>query len=300
MSSRLFRRLRPHAAWLVLLIVAVAGGSAAVASSNPSGSDSRSSSRIHACVTERYKTLNLTTANRKCPSGQRKISWASDGKRGAAGKTGERGATGAPGANGPAGLTGVAGPPGAQGPTGPTGATGAAGPKGDTGAAGDAGPAGPQGPAGPAGATGPQGPAGPSGAAEYASIYNVGPQALPVGGSVEFDTNGVVTPGIVHTPGSPSIVFTRAGTYNVRFTISSVEPNQIAIFINGTPVPGTTFGSGAGTQQNHGEAIVSAAAGDVITLRNHSSAAALTLQTLAGGTQATVNAAITIQSLDLQ
>jgi hypothetical protein len=38
-------------------------------------------------------------------------------------------------------------------------------------------------------------------------------------------------------------------------------------------------------------------AGDVITLRNHSSAAAVTLQTLAGGTQTNVNASVSIEKL---
>jgi hypothetical protein len=46
-----------------------------------------------------------------------------------------------------------------------------------------------------------------------------------------------------------------------------------------------------------GQVIVSAAAGDVITVRNHSSAAAVTLQSLAGGTLANVNASITLQKL---
>jgi hypothetical protein len=43
--------------------------------------------------------------------------------------------------------------------------------------------------------------------------------------------------------------------------------------------------------------IVRAAAGDVLTLRNHSSAAAVTLQTLAGGTQFNANASILIEKL---
>ena len=44
--------------------------------------------------------------------------------------------------------------------------------------------------------------------------------------------------------------------------------------------------------------IVSAAAGDVFTLRNHSSASAVTLQTLAGGTQSNVNAGIAVLKLN--
>jgi hypothetical protein len=76
-----------------------------------------------------------------------------------------------------------------------------------------------------------------------------------------------------------------------------VEPNQFAIFLNGALFAGSIYGSGAGTQPNPGMVILTASAGDTITLRNHSSAAAVTLQTLAGGTQANSNASILIQRL---
>ena len=80
--------------------------------------------------------------------------------------------------------------------------------------------------------------------------------------------------------------------------MSGVEPNQFSIFINGAPsAPGTIYGSGAGTQQNTGFGTLTLGAGDVITLRNHSSASAVTLQTLAGGTQLNANAAIAVERL---
>ena len=80
--------------------------------------------------------------------------------------------------------------------------------------------------------------------------------------------------------------------------MSGTEPNQFALFLNGSPVPGTVYGSGAGTQQNNGQAIFTIAAGDVLTLRNHSSAAAVGLASLIGGTQANVNASIVIKKLN--
>ena len=84
------------------------------------------------------------------------------------------------------------------------------------------------------------------------------------------------------------------------FSASGTEPNQFALFINGVVVPGTVYGSGAGTQQNTGQAILAVAAGDVLTLRNHTSAAAVTLAAgpPIGGTAAAVNASILIQKLD--
>ena len=67
--------------------------------------------------------------------------------------------------------------------------------------------------------------------------------------------------------------------------------------MNGAAVPGTVYGSGAGTQQDEGQVIVTLSASDVLTLVNHSSAAAVTLQTLAGGTQTNVNASLLIEKL---
>jgi hypothetical protein len=128
-------------------------------------------------------------------------------------------------------------------------------------------------------------------------VYNLGAQVVPIEADVSFDTNGFLTPGITHAPGTTTISVTNAGVYEVNFSVSGVEPSQFALFVNGAQVPGTVYGSGAGTQQNTGQAIFSLSSGDVLTLRNHSSAAAVTLQTLAGGTQANVNASIVIKQL---
>jgi hypothetical protein len=80
--------------------------------------------------------------------------------------------------------------------------------------------------------------------------------------------------------------------------VSGVEPNQFALFLNGTLIPGTIYGSGGGTQQTNGQAIIALGMGDILTLRNYSSASAVTLQTLAGGTQTNVNASVIIKKLN--
>jgi hypothetical protein len=67
--------------------------------------------------------------------------------------------------------------------------------------------------------------------------------------------------------------------------------------VDGAAVPGGTYGSGAGTQQNNGQAIVQLGVGDILTLRNHSSAAAVALQILAGGTETNVNASLSFEQL---
>ena len=88
-----------------------------------------------------------------------------------------------------------------------------------------------------------------------------------------------------------------AGVYKITFSTSATESSQWAIFANGVVVPGTVYGSGAGTQQNGGQAIVSLGAGASLTLRNHTSAAAVGLQGLAGGTATNANASIVIEKV---
>ncbi|WP_225999547.1 hypothetical protein [Paenibacillus sp. BJ-4] len=135
------------------------------------------------------------------------------------------------------------------------------------------------------------------GLAQFGYIYNLRPQVVPIEADVILDSNGILTPGIAHVPGTTQITVADAGNYEVHFSVSGVEPNQFAIYINGILAGGTLYGSGAGTQQNTGQAILALACGDVLTLRNHSSATPVTLQTLAGGTQTSVNASVIIRKL---
>ncbi len=246
------------------------------------------------------------------------------GEQGAPGKPGQagsRGATGSPGAEGPEGLRGVQGETGAQGETGPQGAAGpqglegvhgevgaagqpgSTGPQGETGANGEPGAQGGEGlpgevgPMGPAGPTGATGPPGSNGLSQYAYIYNLGLETVAVEAAVNFDSNGLMTPGITHAPGNAGIGIVEAGTYEVTFSVSATEPSQIAIFLNGTLVPGTIYGSGAGTQQNTGQAIFVVSSGAVLTIRNHTSSAAIGLATPIGGTGASSNASVVIEKL---
>jgi hypothetical protein len=120
---------------------------------------------------------------------------------------------------------------------------------------------------------------------------------VAVEAAVTFSSTGVHTAGITHAPGSDTISVTSAGDYQITFSVSGVEPDQFGLFVNGAPVADTIYGSGAGTQPNVGQAILTLAAGDAITLVNHSSSAAVTLQTLDGGTQTNVNASVLIERL---
>ena len=135
---------------------------------------------------------------------------------------------------------------------------------------------------------------------QYAYIYNLNAQVVPLEADIILSDNGVHTAGITHAPGSSGIVILGAGDYKVTFSVSGTEPNQFGLFLNGAMVPGTVYGSGAGTQQNSGQVIVTIQANDVLTLRNHTSAAAVTLAAAPpiGGTVSAVNASVLLQKLN--
>lgn len=216
------------------------------------------------------------------------------GPAGVAGLVGGIGPQGIAGLIGQIGLTGLTGLTGAIGPTGVAGLAGAIGPQGVAGLVGEQGI---QGIAGVVGAQGIQGLPGIAGVSEFAYIYNLTSRVVPIEGDVLLDFNGPITAGIVHVPGSDSVLVVNAGTYAVTFSVSGVEPGQFALTVNDVPQASTVYGSGAGTQITSGQALLTLGAGDVLTLRNHSSAAAVTLQPVAGGTQPNVNASLVITKL---
>jgi hypothetical protein len=87
------------------------------------------------------------------------------------------------------------------------------------------------------------------------------------------------------------------GTYLINFSISGTQVNQFAVFDNGVVTPSSIYGSGAGTQQNSGQVILTLSAGDLLTLVNHSSSSAVGLASIIGGTQTEVNASLMIEQL---
>ncbi|KAB2369906.1 collagen-like protein [Bacillus thuringiensis] len=242
------------------------------------------------------------------PTGITGATGPSGGPPGPTGPTGITGATGPsggpPGPTGPTGLPGTVGPPGPTGPTGLPGTVGPPGPTGITGATGPSGgPPGPTGPTGLPGTVGPPGPTGPtgltvSGLSHYAYVFNTAAQVVALEAPILFNSHGRMTSGFTHTLGTSQLMVLNAGDYKISFSVSGVEPNQFTLFLNGAPVTSAVYGSGAGTQPNNGQTILALAAGDIITLNNHTSAAAVTLQTLAGGTQTNINASIVIEKLN--
>lgn len=234
------------------------------------------------------------------------------GPTGAAGANGATGPTGSAGANGATGPTGVAGPAGPTGPAGANGAngiTGATGPAGSAGAAGPTGPSGANGMAGPTGpsgangingsngATGATGPTGSAGTSEYAYIYNVSAQFNTLGSAVSFDSNGPMSSGITHNPGSSFIFINVSGVYKIEYSVSTTQTNQYSIYLNGVSVPGSRYGEGNTNTQNNGWVFVNVTAGDVIQLNNTGSSGSTNLPANTGGTLSAVNASVTITKL---
>lgn len=110
--------------------------------------------------------------------------------------------------------------------------------------------------------------------------------------------NGAFTSGFTHTASSTDVIIVNPGVYAVDYGVEVLEASQIALFLDGAVVPGSIFGSGAGTQQNNGHFILTTvSANQVLTLRNHTSAAAITPQVPSGGTAANNVSFIRIRSL---
>lgn len=141
------------------------------------------------------------------------------------------------------------------------------------------------------------------GIGEYAYFYNLEVSAtVAIGAPFPFDTDGPFTAGFAHTASptpatSAPITILNAGTYKVDFTVTVAEARQIALYVDGAVVPSTIYGQATGTAVTTGTAIITVAAGAVLTLRNHLSAAALTLVTPSGGTEENTTNSITILKL---
>ena len=259
-----------------------------------------------------------------------------NGATGAVGATGAAGTNGVVGATGATGAVGATGASGANGVVGTTGATGSAGTNGLTtlltitselaggnclygGAKTTSGPDtnsnqildvseiaftkyicnGATGADGAVGATGAKGDTGATGGSisAFAYVYNTAAQTVALASEVLFDSNGALK-GVEHLLNSGTIKIVEAGTYLISFSISGTEANQFAIFVNGVVASGSIYGTGAGTQPNNGQVILVLNSNSLLTLVNYTSAAAVGLQALAGGSKANVNASVVIQRLD--
>jgi hypothetical protein len=204
------------------------------------------------------------------------ICGADRGPRGLKGATGLAGATGARGADGAIGSIGQPGPAGTNGINGAQGAPGRNGVDGTDGV---------------------DGATGPAATPDYAHFYNVGSQVIGDEAAVQFNTNGLKTSSITHAPGTSGIALGATGTYKVTMSILATDPFRFALFRNGVLVSGSEFAANGSTRQGIGMTIITVAANDILTVRNHGLGQPITLDVNAGGTAITVDASILIERL---
>lgn len=125
-----------------------------------------------------------------------------------------------------------------------------------------------------------------------------GDNAAPVAinAPVEFPTDGP-TNGVIVRSGASAFVLPAVGIYEVSYQVSTDEPGQLAIWLNGIVVAGTRAGRATGTNQISNTVLITTLVpASVLTIRNDVSPAALTITPFAGGT-GNVNANLTIKRL---
>lgn len=109
------RRLSARRLLVVGLVAATAGPTAAAAQAQTGGAPAR----LHACVTKSYSKFKVVAPKKRCPRGQRKVSWSLGSMKEQPAKAGPAGPAGAPGPQGAQGSPGERGPEGPS--TGPAG-----------------------------------------------------------------------------------------------------------------------------------------------------------------------------------
>lgn len=145
--------------------------------------------------------------------------------------------------------------------------------------------------------------AGAVGGLDYGYFYNLAVSStVAIAAPFPFDTNGPFTSGFLHTASatpatSAPITIVNAGVYSVQYSVTVAEARQIALYLNGAVVAGTIYGQATGTSVTTAMAIITATAGSLLTLRNHLSAAALTLVTPSGGTASNATNSLLIKRL---
>lgn len=184
------------------------------------------------------------------------------GADGLPGPTGDRGPTGATGATGSTGLTGIVGVTGPTGPTGATGATGVTGVTGDTG---------PTGLTGATGATGVTGATGPSSNSLLGYIFanstgtskNISTQGNENFSNAQYEIN-------VNYDNDSVFVVEEDGLYLCHYTANTSGAGCIALKLNGTVVPGSSF-SRVTSGPISGITLINAAKNSTLKLTNNNS-----------------------------
>ena len=259
------------------------------------------STNISACVNNSTGAVRIVSSISLCIAGETGMSWALVGSTGPTGAAGPGGPTGAAGSTGPAGPAGAAG---STGPAGPAGVAGATGPIGATGPAGATGPF--AGGAYSAGVDYPAGSVVEYSSTAYLAIQANGPPStlitpganaaywvatgvngttpasyiavttgttpfVPPGAAIfapPVNPNVATNSGFNFNPITGTVTVAAAGTYTYDYDVLVDQAGSLGLMVNGTFVPGTSFGRQTGTTQIVGHGIITLNDGDVVTLVN--------------------------------
>jgi len=163
--------------------------------------------------------------------------------------------------------------------------------------------AGVTGPTGPGGATGPAGPQGPGGGglvSSFANFFTLAGSIAPVANNapMPFSTNGPAGGAAVTRAGASTTTFTinTTGNYEVTWQVDVNEPGQLQLALNGAGLPDTVVGRATGTSQIYGSTVISATAGQTLTVLNVSGGA-LTLTPPSGSLTHAISATLTVKLL---
>jgi hypothetical protein len=130
-----------------------------------------------------------------------------------------------------------------------------------------------------------------SGIPSFASFWTepvAGQPTIAIDAEVPFTSAGASFGGIVRNGVTiGEFVLPNIGVYDISWMVSVAEAGQLALFLNGVFQPETLAGRATGTNQITNRVLVTTtSANSIIKIVNHSSASALTLTPLPGGTSA--------------
>ncbi len=131
----------------------------------------------------------------------------------------------------------------------------------------------------------------------YGSFYSTTSQIENIENSVLFDKNQNLN-GLTHTLGSGDITVSKDGIYIFVFIVNTSQACQFTLFVNGIPNQSTTAGINKGANVLQLRQQLELKAGDVISIKNHtSSAGPVTISQNAGGTLTGTNVELIVSRI---
>ena len=142
------------------------------------------------------------------------------------------------------------------------------------------------------GAQGPQGPAGTGGLSAFGygfELATIADSTVVGGADVPFSNNGPLS-GVTHTAGTTTFTVPANGTYRFGYsvTITAGVGAAMALAVNGSVDFSTMVSFVNATSTFGGVALMTLAAGDVVTLRNNSATPFTMMLAPAAGAQLTI------------